>query len=673
MSEVFYNPYQFIPVDTRKTKQLTQWSPPKDQSAPLAHEANKWVRHDYWHSEGLSGRIVCRLITLSPTVVGGQQDQRKQDTPTKIPTTVHSYKHPSSSEQIAIPANSLRGLVGSVAEVLSQSSLRVLTQPEDGAYSVRKPADSTDDENSKNVLKNIGIFLIREGKFKLYPLGTSDDYKSVGDYLNDDKNQKCCDSLKRRLPNAECPSKHRERKVKEYRNYIKDRNCYYYAPNKSLSTYNGLKGVFYIRGRNDELCKRSETFIPWDGVIQADQLLDIPETVVKRFETILRVVADTIKKDAERAKAKVQMLPVGYADRQMDNQKRGWEKQAHETAFKPLVLDGDLMYHRAEHGEVVELSYSSIWRKAVAGDLFSAFARNSGENSLPWNKNRQALTPAEALFGVVEDQPDKQQGGRHLASRVRFTDALPTQSVPLGEPIVLKILNSPKPPSPTMYFSGQGYVSKTVLDLNRNAPNGRKHYLPHPDSLSTKPVDHWQTENVTDNANMKVKVQPIPPQTTFEFTIHFENLSPEELGLMLKALQPCNDSTQFVHRLGLGKPLGLGHVFIEPRLELIERSQRYQFEYWQQARYNAKPVSDYHNEGLIVREALQHFLQLSNPKMIGTTPVCYPYVTDYKGHQQDAYEETEGFQWFVRNESTGKSERLNRQAIRTKPLATLKS
>ena len=60
---------------------------------------------------------------------------------------------------------------------------------------------------------------------------------------------------------------------------------------------------------------------------------------------------------------------------------------------------------------------------------------------------------------------------------------------------------------------------------------------------------------------------------------------------MLKSIQPINDSTQFVHRLGLGKPLGLGHVFIEPRLELIERQQRYQFEHWQQARYDTKLVS----------------------------------------------------------------------------------
>lgn len=664
MTEVFYNPYQFIPVDTRKTKQLTEWSPPKDSSAPLARAENQWVRHDYWHREGLSGRLVCRLTTLSPTVVGGQQTIQNN-----APSQVDPYEHPKG--QIAIPANSLRGLIGSVAEVLSQSSLRVLSQAENGAYSVRKPADSTDDENSKNVLKNIGIFLIREGKYYLYPLSTSDDYKSVGDYLSEAKSQRCCDSLKHRLPKAECPSKHRERKLKEYRDYIKDRHCYYHAPTQTLANYNGLRGVFYIRGRNDALCKRSETFIPWEGEIQEARLLTIPDAVVKRFETILRVVSDSIKKDSERAKAQVQMLPVGYADRQVENKKRAWALGSSEA----LVLDGDLMHYRAEHGEVVELSYSSIWRKAVAGDLFSAFERSGGANSLPWNKQRTALTPAEALFGVVEDQPDPQQGGRHLASRVRFTDALPTQAVTLGEPIVLKILNSPKPPSPAMYFSGKGYVSKTTLDLHKDAPNGRKYYVPHPDSLRAEPVDHWQTEDISDNANMKLCVQPIPAQTHFEFRIQFENLSPEELGLLLKALQPESDPNKFVHRLGLGKPLGLGHVLIEPELELIDRPQRYQFEHWQTPRYSAKAVTDYQHAGLIVNEALQRLLALSSPKVIGTTPVCYPYVTNYKQGkvQQQAYEETEGFQWFGRNETTNKSESLKGQALSTRQLASLKA
>ncbi len=661
MSESFYNPYQFIPANTHKTPSL-DWSPPKDQSQALERPDNKFVRHDYWHEQGLSGRIVCRLTTLSPTVVGGQQIAQDEQSALVTP-----YRHPDG--QIAIPANSLRGLIGSTAEILSQSSLRVLTQPEDGAYSVRKPADSTDAEDSKNVLKNLGILLIRDGKYQLYPLGTSDDYKSVGDYLSDDKSQRCCASLKRRLPDADCPSQHRARRVKEYRDYIKDRNCYYYSPNQPLSTYNGLKGVFYIRGRNDALCKRSETFIPWDGKIHEERLLDIPDVVVKCFETILRVVADNIKKTSDRAKAQSQMLPVGYHERQIDNTRRVWDLNSTEA----LVLDGDLMYYRLEHNEVVELSYSSIWRKAVAGDLFAAFKRAGGDNSLPWHKERKALTPVEALFGVVEDQPDKQQGGRHLASRVRFSDALPLQPVTLGAAVVLKILNSPKPPSPAMYFSGQGYVAKTALDLNTDAPNGRKVYLPHPDALRSKPINHWQTNEPSENAHMKLKVRPIPPQTSFEFTVQFENLSRPELGLLLKALQPLADNQQFVHRLGLGKPLGLGHVTIEPQLALIERTKRYEFKAWTQERYSPKPVSDYQDNRLVVETALKRFLELSNPKSIGITPVCYPFVTEYKQARQSAYEETEGFQWFERNERINQNQRLNRQALSNQQLVALKS
>lgn len=557
MSESFYNPYQFIPVNTRHAKQLTKWSPPKDPSYPLAREANQWVRHDYWHAQGLSGRIICRLTTLSPTIVGGQQDRESQD---QQPALVTPYRHPKG--QIAIPANSLRGLIGNTAEILSQSSLRVLTEVPKGGYSNRKKAEQA--------LPNKGV-------------------------------------------------------VCENRRFIRD--------------------------------KATKTLIP----LKAEAI------------TILENMMRSLVENEPPAKRLQKRRDILRKWNQTPSE-RGWTLNRNNV-FDPLVLDGDQVFYHVEQGEVVELSYSSIWRKAVAGDLFAAFKRAGGDNSLPWHKERKALTPVEALFGVVEDQPDKQQGGRHLASRVRFTDALPLQPVTLGAAVVLKILNSPKPPSPAMYFSGQGYVAKTALDLNTDAPNGRKVYLPHPDALRSKPINHWQTNEPSENAHMKLKVRPIPPQTSFEFTVQFENLSRPELGLLLKALQPLADNQQFVHRLGLGKPLGLGHVTIEPQLALIERAKRYEFAHWVQARYLPKSVGDYQDHGLIVDTALRRFLQLSNPQTIGTTPVCYPYVTDYKKSkvQQEAYEETDGFEWFGRNETTNKSERLNRQALSTRALAFLKS
>ena len=287
MSKVFYNPYQFIPIDTRKIKQLTQWSPSKDQSAPLAREANKWVLHDYWHSQGLSGRIVCRLTTLSPMVVGSQQISQDN-----APSVVQPYQHPSA--QITIPTNSLRGLVGSVAEVLRQSSLRVLTDIPTGDYSNRKKAEQA-----------------LQGK---------------GHICN----------------------------------------------NRQLI--------------QDKITKK---------------LLPISSEVISILENMMRSLVENTPPNQRQQKQNDILHEWN-----INKPERGWKRNQDNT-FDPLVLDGDLIFFREEHGEVVELSYSSIWRKAIAGDLFSAFARSSGENSLPWNKNRQALTPAEALFGVVEDQPDK--------------------------------------------------------------------------------------------------------------------------------------------------------------------------------------------------------------------------------------------------------------------------
>lgn len=556
MSEVFYNPYQFIPVDTRKAKQLTAWSQPKDPSQPLARPNNHAVRHDYWHTQGLSGRIRCSLTTLSPTVVGGQQNSKEKSQDPQA-TVVEPYR---SKGQLALPANSLRGLIASTVEILSQSSLRVLTKVAEGGYSNRKKAE------------------------------------------------------------------------------------------QALT----LKGV---------LCQNRQCI--QDKTTQA--LIPVSSKAIAVLENMMRSLVEHEQPSKREQKQRDILRKFNK-----NNVPRGWVRNQDNT-FSSLVLDGDHLFYAMEGSEVVELSYSSIWRKAVEGDLFAAFKRASGENSLPWYAERQALTPAEAMFGVVEDQPDKQQGGRHLASRVRFSDALPVQAVNLPEPITLKILNSPKPPSPAMYFSGNGYVAKTALNLKHDKPNGRKYYLPHPDSLKAVPVEHWQTNDEHDNAQMKLKVQPIPPQTQFQFDIQFENLSKAELGLLLTALQPCLDASQFVHRLGLGKPLGLGHVWIEPQVEIIERAQRYEFDQWAQPRYTAKPLADYQNDSLVVSETLKTFLQWSNPKQIGATPVCYPYVSEYKQARQQAYEETEGFQWFVRNESTNKKETLNKQAISHKTRTGLKS
>ena len=103
-----------------------------------------------------------------------------------------------------------------------------------------------------------------------------------------------------------------------------------------------------------------------------------------------------------------------------------------------------------------ELWVSQLWRKEYE-DTTHAFFRKVNPELLPFNPGRQYVTPAEALFGFVEEKEEKDQDqrSRALAGRVRFGDGRLIQGAETGyydEEIVLRILASPKPPCPSFYF-----------------------------------------------------------------------------------------------------------------------------------------------------------------------------------------------------------------------------
>jgi hypothetical protein len=134
------------------------------------------------------------------------------------------------------------------------------------------------------------------------------------------------------------------------------------------------------------------------------------------------------------------------------------------------------------------------------------------------------------------------------------------------EPACPKILSSPKPPSPAMYFrtpNGNGSIFKR--DLNSRGhflPQGRKFYLHHAGVND----ENWKaypqpTSDNTKHLDQYVSVQPLSRGRTFRFHIDFENLTKKELGLLLFALRPGD---AFAHKLGMGKPHGLGSVQITP-------------------------------------------------------------------------------------------------------------
>ena len=309
--------------------------------------------------------------------------------------------------------------------------------------------------------------------------------------------------------------------------------------------------------------------------------------------------------------------------------------------------------------------------KSTTHKLFLRSVDND-PNILPWGSgNRDSLTPAEALFGVVDataTTTDDDDNGRNLASRLIFHDALVEKDIDLRTKCTMKILGSPKPPSPIMYLHHKKNQSKNIkreqLDDENTLPNGRKYYLHHPKKQINKKF--WETAK-KNNQNQKMTCSPIPAEVKFRFRIDFDNLKSDELGLLLSALEPDRSpihkneteekQTEFWHRIGLGKPLGLGSVQIEiQEIQTVNRSQRYSGEgviheryspMWTRSQEDKPEQSSEENPWKSDRIDENSFLTLCllgrRNNLQSDIPVSYPYIEG----QQTPCSEQEGFRWFM--------------------------
>lgn len=604
MSE-FYVPYQFVPA-TAGVKETTPFEKVKKG------ETN--ARHDMWLPNKLSGRIVCRLTLETPTFVGAKQTRESENKAAFVEPYLRNGKR-------AIPANSLRGMISSIAETLSQSSLRVLN---DHYYSVRKPVG--------NSLSAIGLLRANKTdskKLELIPL-TLPTLKSEDKRFFNIENKWL--KVFEDRPLAECLTiyidGYESQKYKGEETLIYKPNSFldqeqpnsfsglgkfakfYAVPKptpilyqskveknincdlkglKSLSnryllgqlfsnqnelrelnslndqiTQNEIKGFFRVLGIDGEKAttipssKKHELFIPLPTTKY--NVLTVSDEALQRFHRMA-------KERSEDSEEKLPFLLKGYEDIYKDFHKN------------PQLQAGMIVFFDVEEQEngfpiVNELSISSNWRKEVGKnrDYFEEIS----DNLLPFNPERNDLTPAELLFGFIEEGKQKDaKSSRALASRVRFSDGLPVagKTKYSKKEVTLKILGSPKPPSPALYFGQGTYIEKTDLNSAEHRPNGRKYYLHHPQSQIKEEFWKVDPKNVEEKTlKMRLQCQPMT-QAEFWFHIDFENLSNAELTLLLKSLHPSNE---FRHKLGLGKSLGLGSIKIDIMGVFgIDRATRY--------------------------------------------------------------------------------------------------
>lgn len=175
------------------------------------------------------------------------------------------------------------------------------------------------------------------------------------------------------------------------------------------------------------------------------------------------------------------------------------------------------------------------------------------------------------------------------AGRVFFTDAkyksAENEICARDEPITPKVLSSPKPTSFQHYLVQERNKNYSPDDKNLLAhygtpsPNetvirGSKMYW-HKNDISLEDIKANQMdEDKTKKQNTSIK--PVNTKVTFSFRIYFDNLCKDELGALLWVLTlPGEEGKQYRHKLGMGKPLGMGTVKIEPKLYMSNQIRRY--------------------------------------------------------------------------------------------------
>ena len=682
----FYLPYQFIPSKACSDEKKTKYQ-------DIIEQKNH-IRHDRWMPEHHSGRIICSLTLHTPTLVGNKHLQ----TENQIETTVENYQR---NGQPAIPANSLRGMVANIAETLSLSSLRVLQK---SSYSVRhEMRDSLaaigmlkiTGEGDKQVVSLQPLTLptmkkVNENWKNLYKYADRQDlsYKLPGYIFDYSKNDyapyadlsaipECfkqggeyyyahfTDRVTANINSRTFPAARKVEKLideSEYKKLNKSEQAGYIK---------GVLRVLGIDGRRSEIPeeKTHEMFIPMPVYDKKLTPISVPTKTSDAFEQMLKERGQASKNQDVR----LPFFPKGY-DYDLD---------------EPLC-DGQLVYFDIAEDEagktyVSEISFSAIWRKHLGSNTHDFFQQIDND-LLPWNKERDHLTPAECLFGVVESEKrDMDHSARALASRLRFHDGQSIKPInPLPE-VRLKILSSPKLPCPSMYFHPRGqrgiYIPKKALRPTEHHPNGRKVYLHHP------PVDANHNSYIKgDDQHLKQKMlcRPLPAESTFLFHIDFDNLSDAELSLLLHSLHPDDN---FQHRLGLGKSLGLGSVSVDIQgVFCIDRKARYGLDALSQSRYqkiyakkteaeiweNAYPLEAKQlkkqsfqlklqklrkNDNLIDQDTLAILQTVGNPsKLQSNTPVCQPLTQKQYRDQQGSLEYAETYAWFVKNDDTKNNE-----------------
>lgn len=287
----------------------------------------------------------------------------------------------------------------------------------------------------------------------------------------------------------------------------------------------------------------------------------------------------------------------------------------------------------------------------------------------------ESLCKACSLFGMISSE-----GKRSYASKLRFSDAQIESFESMG-PVMLKELASPKPtavefytrkPDGSLYWTYDYKITsykrvELVRDKNgrmktQTIPQkekcvivirGRKYYLHNPHLM---PSVYTATEKTKRNTTVEL----CKPESRFTFDIFFEKITEQQLRELLWTITIGENDENGVqmHKLGHGKPLGLGSVKLvvdEVVMRLFDSETfTYHIEHTTREQVNNMlSAVPFDTAGKPFDEFMQitRFDGLAAVMEKRKSDICYPIADDGRGSKNSKA----SHQWFIANRSMGEN------------------
>lgn len=586
-----YAPYNFVPLPQRMVV----------ARIPLpAHNA---------YPEGtLSGRIACQLETCSPTYVRGMMtraqfeafgekkpDQLSEEEKLlRAPFFATSEKPVGNQPEPAIPGSSLRGMLRTLVEIVGYGRMRWVGR--EPSFTFRAVAAGNDDplrNPYQDVLGRFGAnvqagYLIQKGDdWFVRPAITpaAMGWPEKNSYLK---------VKERQIPDRAIPGLIRFNSA----NYRPQ----FHVVSFSVAVQTGQKGRYAAITQIGDL----KAGYQHQGILVCSG--NMLETGKSKQLSPRKSHALVLDVDPKAKPLKIRQAAVqDYLDGLTPFQKEeltAWSKD------KGCLGQLRPVFYVVQGNEVAYFGHSPNFR--IPARLLGAERAARPPDFVPEELTSNPQPDlADAIFGWVEEPgtgprsglADKLPVGR--AGRIAVSNATyvgQRDGVWLSpEPIAPHTLGSPKPTTFQHYL-----VQDRRLGHDPDEKSLLAHYGTSPDQTQIRGHKlYWHKGNTPDieattkerqHEKQLTRIMPVKAGVRFKFDIHFENLYPEELGAVLWALRlPGEPGKVYRHKIGMGKPLGMGSVAITPELYLVERRHRYAQLFaetnWQEAEQMLAPDS----------------------------------------------------------------------------------